>query len=151
MAEPVERLVVTFFGHPCMTVRGQDGSIFVSLRDLCDLLGLRVASQARRLRNDPDLREGLARFGRTVVVHEPGGYERYLKPFRTTEDCHVLAALLGYLTRVARRYQFPRRVAEARGRAQPPPGSAVRRAGSCFLRIARASPSVPRLVITRLT
>ena len=22
MAEPVERLVITFFGHPCMTVRG---------------------------------------------------------------------------------------------------------------------------------
>ena len=38
MAEPVERLAITFFGHPCMTVRGHDGSIFVSLRDLCDLL-----------------------------------------------------------------------------------------------------------------
>jgi len=71
MAEPVERLVVTFFGHPCMTVRGQDGSIFVSLRDLCDLLGLRVASQARRLRNDPDLREGLARFRAAT----PGGVQ----------------------------------------------------------------------------
>lgn len=62
MAEPIERLVVSFFGHPCMTVRAQDGSIYVSLRDLCDLLGLRVASQARRLRSDPDLREGLERF-----------------------------------------------------------------------------------------
>jgi len=29
MAEPIERLVVSFFGHPCMTVRAQDGSIYL--------------------------------------------------------------------------------------------------------------------------
>lgn len=41
----------------------------------------------------------------------PGdGYERYLKPFRTIEDCHVMAALLGWLAQVARRSDWPRRV-----------------------------------------
>lgn len=34
----------------------------------------------------------------------PGdGYERYLKPFRTLEDCHVMVGLLGWLVQVARR------------------------------------------------
>jgi hypothetical protein len=62
MSEAVERLVVSFFGHPCLTVRASDGSIYVSLGDLCDLIGLRTAAQARRLRNDPDLADGLVRF-----------------------------------------------------------------------------------------
>lgn len=62
MTEPVERLVVSFFGHPCQTVRAGDGNIHVSLGDLCDLLGIRTAPQARRIRNDPDLADGLRRF-----------------------------------------------------------------------------------------
>jgi acyl-CoA dehydrogenase len=41
----------------------------------------------------------------------PGdGYTRYLKPFRTTEDCHVHAAFLGWLLQVARRSGWPERV-----------------------------------------
>lgn len=39
----------------------------------------------------------------------PGdGYERYIKPFRTIEDLHVLAAILGYLFRVATLYDWPK-------------------------------------------
>ncbi|MEU6186615.1 acyl-CoA dehydrogenase family protein [Nocardia sp. NPDC047038] len=39
----------------------------------------------------------------------PGdGYLDYLKPFRTIEDIHVLAATLGWLVRVARVSQWPR-------------------------------------------
>lgn len=38
----------------------------------------------------------------------PGdGYERYLKPFRTIEDLHVLGAALGYLVGLARRRRWP--------------------------------------------
>lgn len=38
----------------------------------------------------------------------PGdGYEEYLKPFRTVEDCHVMAAFLGWLTQLGRRFAFP--------------------------------------------
>jgi acyl-CoA dehydrogenase len=41
-------------------------------------------------------------------VLEGDGYERYVKPFRTLEDIHVMAALLAYV------------IAEARGRGWPP-------------------------------
>lgn len=38
----------------------------------------------------------------------PGdGYARYVKPFRTVEDCHVHAALVGWLLQVARRSGWP--------------------------------------------
>jgi acyl-CoA dehydrogenase len=38
----------------------------------------------------------------------PGdGYDRYVKPFRTIEDTHVHAALLGYVISVGRRYGWP--------------------------------------------
>ena len=40
----------------------------------------------------------------------PGdGYDIYLKPFRTIEDIHVHAALIGYLVGVARRLEAPLR------------------------------------------
>jgi hypothetical protein len=45
---PTELLVVTFFEHPCMAVRGADGTIYVSVRDLCDAAGLRAQGQLRR-------------------------------------------------------------------------------------------------------
>jgi hypothetical protein len=38
------------------------------------------------------------------------GYARYLKPFRTVEDCHVHAAFLGWLMQVARRSGWPEAV-----------------------------------------
>ncbi len=43
----------------------------------------------------------------------PGdGYTRYVKPFRTAEDCHVYAALLGWLLRVGRGAGWPEEVRE---------------------------------------
>lgn len=43
----------------------------------------------------------------------PGdGYSDYVKPFRTIEDAHVHAALLGYLVGVARRHAFVRELVE---------------------------------------
>ncbi|PTL78731.1 acyl-CoA dehydrogenase family protein [Vitiosangium sp. GDMCC 1.1324] len=62
----------------------------------------------------------------------PGdGYERYVKPFRTVEDCHVFAAVLGWLFQVARRSGWPDEVREEllalavtmRGLAQMDPAS----------------------------
>lgn len=38
---------------------------------------------------------------------EGDGYERYLKPFRTIEDTHVLGAVLGYLAGAGRRHGWP--------------------------------------------
>lgn len=66
---PSETLVVTFFEHPCLAARSADGTIYVSVRDLCDAVGLRVHSQLRRLRADEDLGTGLQRF--RIVT--PGG------------------------------------------------------------------------------
>jgi acyl-CoA dehydrogenase len=43
----------------------------------------------------------------------PGdGYERYLKPFRTVEDCHVYAALLAWILQVGRNASWPEAVLE---------------------------------------
>jgi acyl-CoA dehydrogenase len=62
----------------------------------------------------------------------PGdGYTRYLKPFRTVEDCHVHAAFLGWVLQVARRSGWPERVQDEalalavaiRGLAQSDPTS----------------------------
>ncbi|WP_163997894.1 acyl-CoA dehydrogenase family protein [Pyxidicoccus caerfyrddinensis] len=64
----------------------------------------------------------------------PGdGYSRYLKPFRTVEDCHVHLALLGWLLQVARRSGWPEPVREEllalavmmRGLAQADPSEAT--------------------------
>ncbi|WP_149359606.1 acyl-CoA dehydrogenase family protein [Lolliginicoccus suaedae] len=38
------------------------------------------------------------------------GYSRYIKPFRTIEDIHVTAALLGWLLRVGRQSGWPREI-----------------------------------------
>jgi hypothetical protein len=43
-------------------------------------------------------------------VHGGDAYDEYLKPFRTIEDTHVHAALVGYLIGVARRHEFLRDV-----------------------------------------
>lgn len=45
-------------------------------------------------------------------VLEGDGYARYLKPFRTVEDLHVHAGVLGYLASLARRFDWPRATQE---------------------------------------
>ncbi|WP_044283618.1 acyl-CoA dehydrogenase family protein [Myxococcus stipitatus] len=64
----------------------------------------------------------------------PGdGYTRYLKPFRTVEDCHVQLALLGWLLQLGRRHGWPDALREEllavavmlRGLAQADPSSAA--------------------------
>lgn len=48
----------------------------------------------------------------------PGdGYSAWLKPFRTIEDVHVLAATVGYTMKAARRFDFARPFAEGLGAA----------------------------------
>ena len=39
----------------------------------------------------------------------PGdGYSEYIKPFRTIEDLHVFAAILGFIFRIACLFRWPR-------------------------------------------
>ncbi len=59
MHEVRERLVVTFFEHPCLAIRVADGTIYVAVRDLCDAVGLQLAAQLRRLKRDAELKEGV--------------------------------------------------------------------------------------------
>jgi hypothetical protein len=54
----------------------------------------------------PEIGHAVVTFDQVAVaaneVLEGDGYARYLKPFRTIEDIHVLAALLAYVVRIAR-------------------------------------------------
>jgi alkylation response protein AidB-like acyl-CoA dehydrogenase len=45
-------------------------------------------------------------------ILEGDGYTRWLKPFRTIEDVHVMAAWLGHVVRLARAYDEPREIIE---------------------------------------
>ena len=58
----------------------------------------------------PEIPHALVRFKGVVVENEdvlPGdGYEQWVKPFRTIEDTHVVAATVGYLQGAARAYDF---------------------------------------------
>jgi hypothetical protein len=45
MTELTETLVVTFFETPVLAARVRDGTILLSIRDLCDAVGLRRYSQ----------------------------------------------------------------------------------------------------------
>lgn len=62
----------------------------------------------------PEIPHAAIRFEKVQVAPDerlPGdGYERYLKPFRTIEDCHVMASALGFLVQVARRSGWPQGV-----------------------------------------
>ncbi|MFF0541455.1 acyl-CoA dehydrogenase family protein [Nocardia thailandica] len=56
----------------------------------------------------PEIPHASVRFDEVAAEPLPGdGYTDLLKPFRTVEDVHVLAATLGYLIRVARGAAWP--------------------------------------------
>jgi hypothetical protein len=62
----------------------------------------------------PEIPHAVVRFTDAVIENEdvlPGdGYDLWLKPFRTLEDTHVLAATVGYIAGAARAYRFDRDV-----------------------------------------
>jgi acyl-CoA dehydrogenase len=64
----------------------------------------------------PEISHGILRLEDVEVMETdllPGdGYTEYIKPFRTIEDLHVSAAILGYLFRIACLYDWPREVKE---------------------------------------
>ncbi|KAF0849539.1 acyl-CoA dehydrogenase [Nocardia caishijiensis] len=56
----------------------------------------------------PEIPHATVTFADAPGAALPGdGYADYLKPFRTVEDLHVLAAVLGQLVRVGRQAQWP--------------------------------------------
>ncbi|WP_433660740.1 acyl-CoA dehydrogenase family protein [Nocardia sp. CA-128927] len=59
----------------------------------------------------PEIPHAMVTLTDVAAVVLPGdGYLDYLKPFRTIEDVHVLAAALGWLVRVARASDWPQTV-----------------------------------------
>src|SRR2546423_9409185 len=60
--EPVETLPVTLLETAVLAARGADGSIYLSIRDVCQALAISLTSQRRRLQAHPVLHEGLMRF-----------------------------------------------------------------------------------------
>ncbi|PXX62957.1 acyl-CoA dehydrogenase-like protein [Nocardia tenerifensis] len=61
----------------------------------------------------PEIPHAVVTLTDVAAVVLPGdGYVEYLKPFRTIEDVHVLAAALGWLVRVARASSWPRPVVQ---------------------------------------
>jgi hypothetical protein len=69
---PSEQKTVEFYDDELTAVR-IDGDIFVSVRHMCDALGLDRASQARRMQRDEILAEG---YKGGVMVTSPGGQQR---------------------------------------------------------------------------
>lgn len=64
----------------------------------------------------PEISHGILRLEDVEVKESdllPGdGYTEYIKPFRTIEDLHVSAAILGYLFRISCLYEWPRKLKE---------------------------------------
>jgi acyl-CoA dehydrogenase len=86
----------------------------------------------------------------------PGdGYDRYLKPFRTLEDLHVVGAALGHLLAAARRHAWPEALREEllttlvalRSLASEAPSSAATHVAlaGVFRAVARATTAVDEL------
>lgn len=55
---PVEQKEVDFYGDELIAVRAEDGHIYVSLRHLCDALGVDTQGQARRIKRQAVLLKG---------------------------------------------------------------------------------------------
>ena len=64
----------------------------------------------------PELSHGRLTFDNLVVQPEQilagDAYEEYVKPFRTVEDIHVYASVLGYLVGIAKRNDWPQEILE---------------------------------------
>jgi hypothetical protein len=55
---PVDQKSIDFYGDELIAVRAKDGHIYVSLRHLCEALGIDAQGQARRIKRQPVLLEG---------------------------------------------------------------------------------------------
>ena len=54
-SRPREQLPITLFEGVVLAVRGDDGRIFILLRDVCEALGLKLSAQRRRIQMDEAL------------------------------------------------------------------------------------------------
>lgn len=65
----------------------------------------------------PEIPHAIVKLANVAVADDDvlsgDGYERYLKPFRTIEDTHVLAATMGYVLGAAKRFDMNRELTES--------------------------------------
>lgn len=69
----VEQREVDFYGDELTAVRANDGQVYVSLKSLCEALGLTTAPQTRRIKRSKVLAKGYK--GITILV-TPGGHQQ---------------------------------------------------------------------------
>src|SRR5215212_8918764 len=69
MTTPLQQRIVPFYGDDLVAVQQPDGPILVMFARLCDNLGLRRYSQARRVQGHTVLSEGLV----TLTIQTEGG------------------------------------------------------------------------------
>lgn len=86
--QPIEQKIVTFYGDDLIAVQIYDGTIYVPIRPLCDLMGLSWSGQRERIIRDTILSE-MARGVRVTRTPDQGGEQEM--------TCLPLDALNGWL------------------------------------------------------
>ncbi|MCA9998314.1 MAG: ORF6C domain-containing protein [Anaerolineales bacterium] len=82
----VEQKQVAFYGDEVLAVRTEDGSVFVPVRPICDLLGVDWSAQRRRINRDPVLNEEM----KSIIVTVSDSYR--------TINREVLSLPLDYIS-----------------------------------------------------
>lgn len=72
----IEQKDVAFYEDVITAVRGDDGHIYISLRNLCDALGIDVQAQTRRIRRRTVLEHGLQRVA--ILTTHRGPQQTYV-------------------------------------------------------------------------
>ena len=86
----VEQKTVEFYGDEIVAVRSKDGTIYVPIRPICDLLGVSWSSQQNRINRDEVLFEVVKNI--SVFVTNTQGQEQ-----RRTMLCLPLDYISGFL------------------------------------------------------
>lgn len=69
----IEQREVTFYDDQLTAVRGDDGRVYVSIRQMCQALGMNVQAQTRRTQRQPILNDG---YGGVAMIATPGGRQK---------------------------------------------------------------------------
>jgi len=77
---PVEQCTIEFYGDELVAVRGEDGTVWIPVRQLCDAIGVSRQGQMDRIARDPILGEEL-RSG-SVTLPDGRTYEMSCLPLK---------------------------------------------------------------------
>lgn len=73
---PVEQKTVEFYDDTLIAVRTRDGSVYVPVRPICELLEVNFDGQRRRINRDPVLSEEVMSVVVTTTDIDPGTLQR---------------------------------------------------------------------------